>query len=294
LLKQACAKVYFDGTDVGSEMAATSSRHLIHYPRGSVEAVTLNGRDDSLAWRPSYPRGAYIEDPGLELQMFPFESFSANGSSYTRSSNDMNIIVPRRPLANNLPFLLPSLLKSPSQVTRRHESSARRTTKRLRTKPDPSFTSSISPSHAQDHIVFNPPSSAPSVYHTPAAFLPPDDPRRQLLAQSHSHANPYDQPDRRLPPPVRKPREKKYNLGEKEIEEIRKLRTEDPFKWTRKTLAEKYDCSQFFVGLICQASVERLEQQRQVLDDIKSKWGQRRRHAREDRTRRRELWGRDE
>ena len=220
--------------------------------------------------------------------------FSTIGSSCTRSSNDMNITVPRRPLANNLQFLFPSPLNPLSQIIRRHESSARRTTKRLRTKPDPSFTSSISPSHAQDHIVFNPPSSAPSVHHTPAAFLPPNDPRRQLLAQSHSYANPYNQPDRRLPPPVRKPCEKKYHLGEKEIEEIRKLRTEDPFKWTRKTLAEKYDCSQFFVGLICQASKERLEQQRQELENIKSKWGQRRRHAREDRTRRRELWGKDE
>lgn len=84
LLKQACAKVYFDGTDVGSEMAATSSRHLIHYPRGSVEAVTLNGRDDSLAWRPSYPRGAYIEDPGLELQMFHCESFFPQMGQATR------------------------------------------------------------------------------------------------------------------------------------------------------------------------------------------------------------------
>ena len=206
----------------------------------------------------------------------------------------MNTIVPRRPLANNLPFLLPSLLSSTSQVTRRHESSARRTTKRLRTKPDPSFTSSISRFNVQDHIVFNPPSSSPSVYHTPAAFLPPNDPRRQLLAQSHSHASPYEQPDRYLPPPIRKPYEKKYHLREKEIEEIRELRGSDPFTWTRKKLAEKYDCSQFFVGLICQASEERLVQQKKVLEDIKGKWGMRRRHAREDRTRRRELWGRDE
>ncbi len=225
---------------------------------------------------------------GLELESF-FRQL--NGPA---ASNDMNISLPRRPLATNLPFLLPSLLSSTSQVTRRHESSARRTTKRLRTKPDPSFTSSISPSTVHDHIVFNPPSSAPSVYHTPAAFLPPDDPRRKLLSQSHSHANPYDHPDRRLPPPISKPYEKKYHLREKEIEEIRRLRGSDPFTWTRKKLAEKYDCSQFFVGLICQASEERVEQQTKVLEDIKSKWGMRRRHAREDRTRRRELWGKDE
>lgn len=205
----------------------------------------------------------------------------------------MNIIVPRRALTA-FPFLLPSIVSSTSQVPRRHESSARRSTKRLRTKPDPSFLSSVSPNSIRDHIVFNPPSSAPSVYHTPAAFLPPDDPRRQLLALSLSHANPYEQPTRRLPPPVREPYEKKYHLREAEIEEIRRLRTEDPFTWTRNKLAEKFDCSQFFVGIICEASKERMEQQKQKLESVKERWGRRRRYAREDRAKRRQLWGKDE
>lgn len=142
--------------------------------------------------------------------------------------------------------------------------------------------------------MFNPPSSAPSVYHTPAAFLPPNDPRRKLLAESHSHANPYDEPARRLPPPVRDTQEKKYHLTPKEIEEIRHLRTEDPFTWTRKKLAEKYVCSQFFVGMVCEASKERKEQQKQIMEHVKEKWGRRKRYAREDRAKRRELWGRDE
>jgi hypothetical protein len=93
---------------------------------------------------------------------------------------------------------------------------------------------------------------------------------------------------------VRATQEKKYHLGEQEIAEIRRLRTEDPFTWTRKKLAEKYVCSQFFVGMVCEASKERKEQQRQILENVKEKWGRRKRYAREDRTKRRELWGKDE
>jgi hypothetical protein len=72
------------------------------------------------------------------------------------------------------------------------------------------------------------------------------------------------------------------------------LRSADPFTWTRKKLAEKYVCSQFFVGMICEASKERKEQQKQILENVKEKWGRRKRYAREDRAKRRELWGRDE
>ncbi len=209
------------------------------------------------------------------------------------STSSMNAIAPLRPLAN-LSFLALLSLRSYLPSSRRYESSARRTTKRLRVKPDPTFNSSIQPDKANDHIVFNPPSSAPSVYQTPAVFLPTNDPRRQLLAQSHSHANPYSQPDRPLPPPIRAPYEKKYHLGQDQIAEIRRLRSEDPFTWTRKKLAEKFDCSQFFVGMVVEASKERKEQQKQVLENVKEKWGRRKRYAREDRAKRRELWGRDE
>ena len=206
----------------------------------------------------------------------------------------MNIILPRRPIIS-LSFLLPSYSTAVQTVPRRHESSARRTTKRLRTKPDPSFTSSSKlPPGTQDHIVFNPPSSAPSPYLTPPIFLPPNDPRRRLLIQSHNHANPYQEPDRRLPPPVREPYEKKYHLDEAQVAEIRRLRTEDPFVWTRANLAAKFGCTQFFVGMVCEASKERKEQSRQTLENVKARWGKRRRYAREDRTKRRDSWGRDE
>lgn len=92
---------------------------------------------------------------------------------------------------------------------------------------------------------------------------------------------------------MRAPYEKKYHLKEEDIAEIRRLRTEDPYKWTRGTLAKKFDCSRFFVGMVCVASEEKKEQERQKLESVKERWGQRRRDARTDRTRRRELWARD-
>ncbi|MCJ1481426.1 hypothetical protein MMC06_001584 [Schaereria dolodes] len=206
----------------------------------------------------------------------------------------MSIFFPQRPFVS-LSFLLPSFTLRSRQVIRRHESSARRTTKRLRAKPDPSFTSSLNSSQEnQDHIVFNPPSSAPSPYHTPAKFLPPTDPRRQILSQSYSHENPYQNSDRRLPPPVRKPYEKSYHLNDDQIAEIRQLRTEDPFKWSQKKLAEKFNCSPLFVTFVCAASREKQEQAKQVLENVKARWGPRRRNAREERAKRREMWGRDE
>ena len=208
----------------------------------------------------------------------------------------MSIFLPKPLPETTTSFIRSSLSVFLSYTSRRHESSSRRTTKRLRTKPDPSFISSISPSNFNDHIVFNPPSSAPTPYHTPPVFLPLNDPRRRTLAQSHSHDNPYSQPDRRLPPMLKNhiPYEKKYHLREKDFEEMRKLRSQNPTKWTRSRLAEKFECSQFFVGLVCQASPEKLQKDRENLEQIKETWGRRKRYAREDRAKRRELWGRDQ
>ncbi|KAL9103403.1 MAG: hypothetical protein Q9163_001542 [Psora crenata] len=200
-----------------------------------------------------------------------------------------------RPPSVNSAVLWPFFAGLPLHAFRRHESTARRTTKRLRNKPDPSFTASIPPDNLNDHIVFNPPSSAPSPYHTPAAFLPADDPRRSLLSQSHLHSNPYIDRSRRLPPLARKvQKEKKYHLAPKDIDEIRRLRAEDPWTWTRKKLAEKFDCSQFFVGMVAEASKEKKESERAKVDAVKDRWGRRRRDARADREKRRELWGMDQ
>ncbi|KAJ4361812.1 hypothetical protein N0V83_010753 [Neocucurbitaria cava] len=202
----------------------------------------------------------------------------------------------------------PSLLPL---VQQRHESSARRHKKLLALPEAPSYTSNRS----VPTLVFNPPSSAPNVYHTPLKFLPKDDKRRQLYAAAQSYATTTahrrqtspiaapgtplsappslpPRPSANLPAPVRQPYEKKYHLSDEDIEEIRRLRQSDPVKWTRVKLAEKFACSQFFVGLVAKAP-EKAEQVASEHEDARRRWGQRRRIAREDRERRKVLWGSD-
>ncbi|KAF2091404.1 hypothetical protein K490DRAFT_70251 [Saccharata proteae CBS 121410] len=221
-----------------------------------------------------------------------------------------------RPLASTI--LTGTSAKPPSLTTTRLESTARRHVQRLRVPPSPSFANT---SIHHDHIVFNPPSAAPNVYHTPMKFLPQGDRRRDLYAAtqrlassqpagtspiaatgtplsttSPTHAQPQlhhkPTPADRLPPPVRQPYEKKYHLTEEDVNEIRRLRAEDPAVWTRIRLAEKFECSEFFIGLVAPNEQRSLER-RQRLEQIRQRWGRQKREAREDRSRRREMWGRD-
>jgi len=184
---------------------------------------------------------------------------------------------------------------------RRHQSTYRRTRKALRVKPDPSFLPSQT--EPRDHIIFNPPSSAPNVYHTPLLFLPKTDPRRKFhSAASASPSSSSPSPLASTPQPtsshiqslpsVRPEYEKKYHLGQEHIDEIRRLRAEDPRQWTRVRLAEKFECSQYFVSLCCSAPEVKAEQDR-ALAAIKMRWGRRKTEARELRVERKKLWGRD-
>lgn len=199
----------------------------------------------------------------------------------------------------------------PHQSTR-HESTTRRHKKMQALHPSPSYASNATTSA---HIIFNPPSSAPNVYHTPLKFLPKNDRRRQLYSAAMASSTqtalstrmpvtaqtgtplsvapfPPPKPSASLPPPVRVPYEKKYHLTDVEIAEIRSLRSSDPDWWTRERLAEKFGCSQLFVGLVCKApeKAKAVERQHQ---EARERWGRRRREAKEDRYRRRETWGRD-
>lgn len=193
----------------------------------------------------------------------------------------------------------------------RHESTARRHRKLLTVKEAPSYTADSS----APTLIYNPPSSAPSVYHTPLKFLPKHDKRRQMytanlitstqaayrkgLSHTAAPGTPLTtssqippRPSAPLPPALRQPYEKKYHLTEKEIEEIRTLRLSDPNKWTRVKLAEKFGCSQFFVGMVVKAP-EKAESVAKEHEAARAKWGLRRRTAREDRERRKILWGQD-
>ncbi|PGH12547.1 hypothetical protein AJ79_04168 [Helicocarpus griseus UAMH5409] len=191
-----------------------------------------------------------------------------------------------------LPFLLPSWAESSTTalVSRRYQSTFRRLKQRLRVKPDASFNPP--PANTPDHIVYNPPSSAPSVYHTPTKFLPQDDIRRKLRASSPAAAQQQPQAER-LPLVLRHTSQTKHILDENEIKEMRQLRLQDPMKWSRYELAKRFQCSTHFVMQVCDAGPQKKAIQQQVLEAIKSRWGKKRTIAREDRQLRKELWERD-
>ncbi|KAA8896878.1 mitochondrial ribosomal protein subunit L20-domain-containing protein [Sphaerosporella brunnea] len=171
----------------------------------------------------------------------------------------------------------------------RHESSSRRHTKALRLHPHPSMK--ITPNSPQtDHIVYNPPSSASNPLVTPTLFLPKDDARRELLAAAPKPA-PETAESQGLPPPVRPPYEKTYHLTPTDMKEIRRLRNTDPARWNRTELAKKFNCSSLFIGMVCQASEQRIAEMAARVEKVKSRWGSKRAAARQDRQRRRAGWG---
>ena len=173
------------------------------------------------------------------------------------------------------------------QTSRRLQSTYQRTKARLRVKPDSTFLPS--PSEPRDHIIFNPPSSIPPVHQTPKLFLPPDDPRQHL----HVTQNARKIPPEGQSPAVRQPYAKRYHLKEEDLVEMRRLRKEDPITWTVSKLAKKFECSGLFVSLATDGMArEKQLQQSKVLAAVKSRWGAKRRIAREDRAIRRETWGR--
>jgi hypothetical protein len=172
---------------------------------------------------------------------------------------------------------------------RRYESSYSRTKKKLNIPPDSTFLSSkLSPQH--DHIIFNPPASAPSVLHTPLIFLPKDDKRRKLFGDATASTSSSE-----LPPLVKHfPKHPRHHLTEEDVAEIKRLRSTDPENWTRLKLARRFNCSSHFVSLCCEAKPEKIALEKEKLEMVKARWGPKRRIAREDRTKRREAVYRDE
>ncbi|KAK8198224.1 mitochondrial 54S ribosomal mL58 domain-containing protein [Phyllosticta capitalensis] len=244
-------------------------------------------------------------------------------SSISGSSSSSNLALLRSSApACATPSKTPSTTGTPLEQ-RRFAATTRRHNKALKSVPSaPVFTAPAS-ANADTTLIYNPPSAMPSVYHTPLKFLPPGDRRRQLAAvqarvaaqqmavdgqspvtrtgtalsaaSAYSrHASPpsssSEQPPK-LPPALRTPYAKKYHLTAVDIAEIRRLRALDPATWTRQKLADKFECSQFFVGLVAPAP-EHAQRKADEVEAIKARWGPRRREAREERRRRKESWGR--
>lgn len=139
-------------------------------------------------------------------------------------------------------------------------------------------------------MIFNPPSAAPSVLHTPLTFLPKDDKRRKLFEAARSSALSVQ-----VGPALGvKPKGyQKHHLTEEDVEEMRRLRAADPDKWTVSKIARKFNTTSLFVR-ICTQNKERYEANIKAKEEKVARMGPRRRKAREDRAKRWEQIYRDE
>ncbi|KAK3377891.1 mitochondrial ribosomal protein subunit L20-domain-containing protein [Podospora didyma] len=234
----------------------------------------------------------------------------------------------------------------------RQKSTRARMKRAMNVPPAQSFLMGADASAEADHIIFNPPSSAPSVFHTPFKFLPKSDPRRRanlpsLFASSatiqfpsnpaiNNHGeggkanimkivtpgakaplisrsgtgkrstrftNRYGIVDDPTLPPVVLPSElnqygettaPSYGMTPEKVEEMRRLRLEDPVTNTVTALAAQYGCSKLFVLMCCKSPKEHYEAAKKKRAEVVEKYGPRRRAAHEDRKRRLDMLFRGE
>lgn len=120
----------------------------------------------------------------------------------------------------------------------------------------------------------------------PKSFLPANDPRREIVDELTAK----DAEISKVAPVLHNKGEKTYHLKPEDIEEIKRLRLEDPVKNSRKALAKRFKCSPLFISLVSEPPKERKEEMEQVLEMIKSQWHPLRAAARADRKKRKALW----
>lgn len=97
-----------------------------------------------------------------------------------------------------------------------------------------------------------------------------------------------------LPPPLKKPTSTHPRLSEDNVNELQRLRSENPALYTRKKLANTFGCSPSFVSYVAplkpsqqRATLARRERQH---DKARSRWGEKAALIREIRKKRKEFW----
>ncbi len=213
------------------------------------------------------------------------------------------LLTTRSPTTTTTPSTAPAGVAFPLPSGARTKATAARTRRALRIQPHDSFLHPqnkpghpAGPRPTTDEIIFNPPSSLASVFHTPVKFLPRTDPRRRTAAllsaaaaagtpTSTASTTPRTNIDAfpSVPMPDARPR---HHLTKADIEEMRRLRTEDPVTNSVVTLARKYECSQLFIMMCCHSPPEHQAKMREEEAKVRARWGPRRRAAREERERR--------
>jgi hypothetical protein len=158
--------------------------------------------------------------------------------------------------------------------------------------PHPSFLIS-SGQPKSDHIIYNPPSSEPSIFHTPFKFLPKNDPRRRANLPALFSSLAPSPTTNKLPPllPYLPTQEqpKIHHLTPEDVTEMRRLRAEDPLTNSVIALSQRFGCSKMFVMMCCHAPKEHQDRHKERLAAARERWGPKRAKAREDRVRRKEM-----
>ncbi|KAL2758131.1 hypothetical protein ACRALDRAFT_2072907, partial [Sodiomyces alcalophilus JCM 7366] len=197
---------------------------------------------------------------------------------------------------------------------RRSHQTFSRTKRALNIAPHPAFAAT--PAGSPSTIVFNPPAAEPSVHHTPQKFLPKSDPRRKHADLAALFASPHAAPgaappasssssstpattkagEADLPPALDLPSRNnpRYHLTREDVAEIRRLRAEDPVRWSVNRLAKKFDCSEVFITICTPAPRDHKENLERKLEAVKRRWGAIRTKARAERTKRKEMLFRGE
>lgn len=97
-----------------------------------------------------------------------------------------------------------------------------------------------------------------------------------------------------LPPSLHPDKPQPSRMSDEDIATMRKLRAEDPSKWTRSLLAKKFNCTPHFVAMIApldnanrRAALAKMDQEH---EEARAKWGERKSLSRDIAKERRKYW----
>lgn len=174
---------------------------------------------------------------------------------------------------------------SAAQLAERQRNSAVKT--RFPTKFNPSRSAFNQQIYTPGGVSYNPAPSAPTPKETPAAFLPKEELELRAWAKDAKPVDVSTMPALSASPA------RTYHLTKQDAEQIQQLRQSEPYKWTRKALAEKFGVSEYVIGLVSNPNGEHQQDMQSRLSLIQAQWTERRERARDHRLRRKNFWLRD-
>lgn len=139
-------------------------------------------------------------------------------------------------------------------------------------------------------LIYNPPASLPSAKDTPRAFLPANDPRLSIMADKFKTYTVKELDTM----PIIYATKKEYDLTLEIVEQIFTLRHDNPKEWTIAKLAAKFNVDPKKVNIVTGLSEQKQLAILLKLERQKEKWSQKKKVARDDRKKRKQMWLRNE